>query len=181
MSGPGTVPGLRTTESCFLTGIPMRLFSRQAWALILGLALTQGIAFGVTLNSFGVFTLPMMEAFHGSHEQVARVATIFLITMTLFMPVAGWLLDRVSPRLVMTAGAAITGLSFLLAAKANDLATYTTIMAFSGVGVGLSIYVTAVTLISRWIPFQRQGLALGIMFSGISAVGIAFPVSPTGT
>ncbi|MNZ16976.1 putative MFS-type transporter YhjX [compost metagenome] len=148
----------------------------QGWALVLGLALVLCILFGATLNSISVFTLPITATFGCSNEQAARLATAFIVTMTLAMPLAGWLLDRISPRPVMTAGAVMAALGLLLAARSPDIDQLTIAMALSGIGVGTSTYVPAITLATRWIAPNRQGLAFGILLSGASIGAVIFPV-----
>lgn len=149
---------------------------RSAWCLVLGLALVLCISFGTTLNALGVFTLPIIAAFHCSHEEAAHVATVFLFAMTLAMPVAGWLLDRLAPRPVMAAGALLTVIGYLYAARSSDLALFTTAIALGGIGIGMSTYIPAVTLVSHWIPPRQQGLAFGILLAAVSLGGMVFPV-----
>ena len=65
--------------------------TRQAWILVVGLGVVMAISFGISFNAFSIFTLPIVDAFDASLEQAARIATVFMITMTLTMPAAGWL------------------------------------------------------------------------------------------
>ncbi len=159
-----------------MTSISIGSNSRQAWTLVLGLGLVMAISFGVTFSAFSIFTLPIIEVFHSSHEQAARVATVFMVTMTLAMPVAGWLLDHVSPRWVMTIGALVTSLGYLVAARSLDLDSFTAAIALCGVGVGASTYVPAFILVTHWISPKRQGLAFGILLAIAGVGGIVFPV-----
>lgn len=149
---------------------------RQGWAIALVLAVVLCIIFGTTLNSLSVFTQPITSALRCSNEQVARVATAFLISMTLAMPLAGWLLDRIAPRPVMTGGALITALGYLLAGWSADIDQLALAVALSGLGVGACTYVPAITLVTRWLPFERQGLAFGLLLAGGSIGAIIFPV-----
>lgn len=149
---------------------------RHGWAIVLGLAVVLCISFGTTLNSISVFTLPITSAFQCSNEQASRVATAFMFTMTLAMPLAGWLLDRISPRPVMTVGALITALGYLLASRSADIDQLTLAIAVSGIGVGTSTYVPAITIATRWIAFDRQGLAFGILLAGSSIGAVIFPM-----
>src|SRR5574337_903169 len=151
--------------------------SRQAWILVFGLGLVMAISFGVTLSAFSVFTLPIMDTFHSSQAQAAGIATFFMVTMTLAMPAAGWLLDHVAPRPVMAGGALVTGLGYLIAARSGNIDAFTAAIAVCGIGVGLSTYVPAFTLVARWISLKRQGLAFGILIALTSVGGMVFPVS----
>ncbi|CAG2137321.1 L-lactate transporter [Cupriavidus yeoncheonensis] len=153
--------------------------SHSGWGIVIGLAVVLCIIFGTTLNVLSVFTPPIQQAFQCSNELAARVATVFLLAMTLAMPAAGWLLDRMSPRPVMTGGAALTVLGYLAAAQAGDIAQLTAMLGVAGVGVGASTYVPAITLASQWIAPSRQALAFGVLLAGAALGAILFPLPIT--
>ncbi|OAJ54469.1 MFS transporter [Paraburkholderia ginsengiterrae] len=153
--------------------------SSEGWLIVTGLAAVLCVSFGTTLNSLGVFTLPLTSTFHCSNEEAARIATVFLLAMTIAMPVAGWLLDWVSPRPVMTSGAILIAAGFLVAAQSPDINVLTLAIGLSGVGVGASTYVPAITLASRWVPAERQGLAFGILLAGAAVGAVIFPMLVT--
>ncbi len=150
--------------------------SRDAWILVVGLGVVMSVLFGFTLNAFSVFTLPIIDIFQSSHEQAARVVTVFVVSMTLAMPAAGWLLDHVAPRPVMATGGLLTGLAYLAAAHSGDLDSFTFAVALCGLGVGASTYVPAFVLLSNWFPVSRQGLAFGILLSIVAAGGTFLPM-----
>ena len=149
---------------------------RQAWIVVAGMAVTLCILFGTTLNSFGVFIPPITQTFMSSNEQTANIASAFMLSMTLAMPLAGWLLDRIGPRVVMASGALLMGLGYFLASISQDLSSITLAMAVSGAGVGASTYIPSIALVMRWIDLKRQGLALGVMLSGGSIGAMIFPI-----
>lgn len=149
---------------------------RQAWIVVAAMAVTLCILFGTTLISFGVFSAPIMETFQSSNEQTANIATAFMVTMTLVMPLAGWLLDRIGPRITMTVGALLTGSGYLMASFSQDTSSVTSALAISGVGVGISTYIPAIALAMRWVELKRQGLAIGIMLSGGAIGSMVFPI-----
>jgi len=149
---------------------------RQAWRLVLGLTLVLCVGFGTTLNSLGVFMLPISATFGCSNAQAGFLATAFIFSMTLATPVVGWLLDRVAPRAVMVSGAAIAALANLLGAHSADISQLTLAMALSGAGIGASTYVPAIILAARWITPRRQGLAFGVLLAGASVGAMLFPM-----
>lgn len=155
---------------------PARSTSREAWTLVVGLGVVMSVLFGFTLNAFSIFTLPIIDVFQCSHEQAARVATVFLVSMTLAMPAAGWLLDHVAPRPVMATGGLLAGLAYLAAAQSGDLDSFTLAIALCGIGVGASTYVPAFVLLSNWFPPSRQGLAFGILLAIVGAGGTFLPM-----
>ncbi|MNZ30553.1 putative MFS-type transporter YhjX [compost metagenome] len=148
---------------------------RQGWILVMGLAVVLCVIFGTTISALGLFTLPITADLHCSHEQAARFATAFMLSMTLSMPLAGWLLDRLAPRPVMTAGSVLAALGYLLAASSPDIDRLTLALVLGGIGVGASTYVPAMTLASHWIASGRRGLAFGILLAGASLGGVIFP------
>lgn len=155
---------------------PARSNSREAWILVVGLGVVMSVLFGFTLNAFSIFTLPIIDVFQCSHEQAARVATVFVVSMTLAMPAAGWLLDHVAPRPVMATGGLLTGLAYLAAAQSGDLDSFTFAVALCGLGVGASTYVPAFVLLSNWFLPSRQGLAFGILLAIVAAGGTFLPM-----
>lgn len=150
--------------------------ARRAWTLVLGLGVTMSMSFGLTLNAFSIFTLSIMETFQSNHEQAASLATVFMATMTVVMPVAGWLLDRVPPRPVMVCSSLITALAYLAASHSNSLNMFTLAIACCGIGVGGSTYVPAFILVSRCFPVQRQSLAFGVLLAVVGAGGTVLPM-----
>lgn len=150
--------------------------ARRAWILVLGLGVMMSISFGLTLNAFSIFTLPIMEVFQCNHEQAARPATVFIAAMTLAMPTAGWLLDRLPPRPVMVLSCLVTGLAYLGAAQSRNLDMFTLAIACCGIGVGGATYVPAFILVSHWFAPQRQGLAFGVLLAVVGAGGTVLPI-----
>ncbi len=149
---------------------------RQAWIVVAAMAATMCILFGTTISSFGVFIPALTQTFASTNEQTANVATAFMVAMTLAMPLAGWLLDRIGPRTVMSAGALLMGAGYLMASVSHDINTVTLAMALSGIGVGASTYIPAIALVMRWVELKRQGLALGVLLSGGSIGTMIFPI-----
>jgi predicted MFS family arabinose efflux permease len=150
---------------------------RQGWVLVLGLALVLCLLFGTTLNALSLFTLPITKDLYCTSEQAARLATAFIFCMTLAMPLAGWLLDRIAPRPVMATGAALAALGYLLAALSPNIHWLSLALALAGAGVGASTYVPAIALASRWIAPERQGLAFGVLLAGASLGAVIFPMT----
>ncbi|UVE17981.1 MFS transporter [Pseudomonas sp. LS44] len=155
--------------------VPAQPDQRQGWTLVLGLAVVLCVTFGTTISALGLFTLPITTDLQCTNEQAALLAAAFMLCMTLAMPLAGWLLDRIAPRPVMAAGSALTVLGYLLAASSPDIGRLTLALALAGLGVGASTYVPAITLASHWIAPSRRGLAFGILLAGASMGGIIFP------
>lgn len=150
---------------------------RQGWGMVLGLAVVLCVLFGTTLNALSLFTLPITTDLQCTSEEAARLATAFIFCMTLAMPLAGWLLDRIAPRPVLATGATLAALGYLLAALSPDIHWLTLALALAGAGVGASTYVPAIALASRWIVLERQALAFGVLLAGASLGAVIFPMT----
>jgi predicted MFS family arabinose efflux permease len=72
--------------------------------LLAGLALSQTVSWGIVYYAFSVL-LPSMERDLGaSRAAVSGAFSVALLTSALAAPLAGWIIDRHGPRLLMTGG-----------------------------------------------------------------------------
>jgi len=104
--------------------------------------------------------------------------TLLIVLQTFFSPFQAYLVERFGPRLLLSFGAALTGLSWILAAQAANLALlYLSYGVLGGLGTGI-IYVGVIGLMVRWFP-DRRGLAAGATAAGYGAGAIltTFPIS----
>lgn len=93
-------------------------------------------------------------------------------------PVHGWLADRFGPRLMVSVGALLVGVSWISSAYVTNIyALYFTYGIIGGFGIGI-VYVAAVGLIGKWFP-DRRGFAIGMVAAGygIGAVVTTGPVA----
>jgi len=104
--------------------------------------------------------------------------SILIVLQTFFSPFQGYLVDKFGPRLLLSVGAILTGLSWILAARADGInGLYLTYGLFGGVGTGI-IYVGVVGLMVKWFP-DRRGFATGMVAAGygMGAILTTFPIS----
>src|SRR6185312_8101158 len=97
---------------------------------------------------------------------------------TFLSPAQGYLVDRFGPRVLLSLGAALTGLSWVLAANATSVfALYITYGVLGGIGTGI-IYVGVVGMMVQWFP-DKRGLAAGLVAAGygFGAILTTFPIS----
>ena len=125
--------------------------------------------------SFGVFFKPMLSEFGWTRAATAGPFSMSMLIGGALAFISGRLGDRFGPRKVVTAGAILVGLGYLLTSRITSLWQF---YLFYGVIVSIgagSIYVPLVSLIARWFG-RRRGLMAGIAISGI---GIGIAVVPT--
>jgi oxalate/formate antiporter len=100
------------------------------------------------------------------------------VLQTFFSPFQGYLVDKFGPRLLLSAGAILTGLSWIFAANVDSLGgLYMTYGLLGGVGTGI-IYVGIVGLMVKWFP-DRRGFAVGVVAAGygMGAIMTTFPIT----
>jgi oxalate/formate antiporter len=125
-----------------------------------------------------LFTKPIMALYGVSLSEVQVTFSILIVLQTFFSPFQGYLVDKFGPRLLLSAGAILTGLSWVLAAQASSLpALYLTYGLFGGIGTGI-IYVGVVGLMVKWFP-DRRGFAAGVVAAGygMGAILTTFPIT----
>ena len=129
--------------------------------------------FGVAY-SFGAFFKPMALEFGATDEAMSAIFSITASLYFLLGPLTGYIADRLGPRLVVAAGAVMTGGGLVLTSLVPRL-WFAYLTYGLGVGVGVSCcYVPLVAAIAGWFN-RRRNTALGFAISGIGAGTLAVP------
>lgn len=120
-------------------------------------------------NTFPVFFPALLEEFGGSRAAIASTVSLLWLVGAALGPVAGHLVDRWSPRLVVVLGLAASALGLAGAMLAPSLPLFVAALGLgAGVGVGLTGIVTQVSVIAD-VYVRRRGFATGIALSGSMA------------
>ena len=87
--------------------------SRSRWVqLLLGvvcMVMIANLQYGWTL-----FVLPIDQAHHWGRAAIQVAFTIFVVSETWLLPIEGYVIDRVGPRLTVLAGGVLIGASWVL-------------------------------------------------------------------
>ncbi len=144
----------------------------------LGLGLVCMMAISSPQYVWTLFTKPLGTTLGASAAAIQTTFSILIVLQTFFSPFQGWLVERFGPRLLIATGAALTGLSWVLAAQATSLwGLYATYGLLGGLGTGI-VYIGVVGQMVGWFP-DRRGFAVGVVAAGygIGAVLTNFPIS----
>jgi predicted MFS family arabinose efflux permease len=120
-------------------------------------------------NTFPVFFPALLAEFGGSRAATASTVSLMWLVGALLGPVAGVLVDRGSPRVLVAGGLGASALGLTGAMLAPSLPLFVASLGLGGgVAVGLTGMVTQAAVIADTYA-RRRGIATGIAFSGSMA------------
>jgi OFA family oxalate/formate antiporter-like MFS transporter len=127
---------------------------------------------------WALFTQPLTTGLGASLPELQITFSILIVVQTFLSPWQGALVDRFGPRLLLSIGVLVTGLSWILAAQASSLTMlYLTYGLLGGIGTGI-VYVGVIGHMVQWFP-DKRGLATGLVAAGygVGALLTTFPIA----
>src|SRR5271168_1331538 len=127
---------------------------------------------------WALFTKPMTASLGVGLPTLQVTFSILVVLQTVVGPFQGRLIEKFGPRLLLSAGALCTGLSWVLAAHISTvMGLYLTYGLLGGIGTGM-IYVGVVGHMVQWFP-DRRGFATGMVAAGygFGAILTTFPIA----
>ncbi|MGK7891046.1 MAG: OFA family MFS transporter [Leptolyngbyaceae cyanobacterium] len=132
--------------------------------LLIPLGMTVLLCLG-TVYSWSIFRKPLQDELGITATQSLLPFTFALVFYAATMPIAGFYIPRIGPRITTAIGGLVVGLGYILSSFANQVGilmlTYGVI---AGVGVGI-VYGVPMMVASRWFP-DKKGLAVGLVVLG---------------
>jgi OFA family oxalate/formate antiporter-like MFS transporter len=125
-----------------------------------------------------LFTKPLVGELRTTMAQLQVTFSILIVLQTFLSPFQGFLVERFGPRMLLSAGAVLTGASWYLAAGVHSvMGLYFTYGLLGGVGTGI-IYVGVVGLMVQWFP-DKRGFATGMVAAGygMGAIVTTVPIA----
>jgi MFS family permease len=107
-----------------------------------------------------------------SYAGAGLLVSSFALGRLAFDYVGGALADRMSPRLLTTAGALITGISAFLCALASSFAWLVVYRAVEGIGSAFYV-ITIMALFARTVSAEQMGKAMGF-YQSMILLGVSF-------
>lgn len=127
---------------------------------------------------WALFTTDLTELLNATLPEIQVTFAILIVAQTFLSPLQGYLIDKFGPRTLLSAGAILTALSWILAAQVTTVwGLYLTYGLLGGVGTGI-IYVGVIGLMVQWFP-DRRGFAVGMVAAGygFGAIATTFAIS----
>jgi OFA family oxalate/formate antiporter-like MFS transporter len=151
-------------------------FHHRWWQLVFGLIAMMSIS--SSQYAWAMFVKPLQASLGTSLAAIQVTFSILIVLQTWLSPLQAYLIEKFGPRLLISAGAILTGGSWVLAASVHDLTgLYLTYGVMGGFGTGI-IYVGIVGLMVQWFP-DKRGLATGLVAAGygFGAIMTTFPIA----
>ena len=110
-------------------------------------------------------------------SDVQWTITILIVLQTWLAPAQGFLIEKLSPRLLIGIGALLSGAGWIASSLAASLwGLYASYGLLCGLGTG-AVYIGVVGLMVKWFP-ERRGFATGMVAAGygFGAILTTFPI-----
>lgn len=149
---------------------------RQGWRVLLAssFGISAGLS-GFAFYTFGVFVIPLVDAFGWTRGEVTFAATFLIIGTAITAPIIGTIIDKFGARRVGLISMAALGLSYFgLSQLSGSIALFYAawlLISLLGGGTTPVVWTRAVNI---WFDRSR-GLALGLTLSGSGVAGIFGP------
>jgi len=147
--------------------------------LLVALCFAIGVASRSVTESFSIFLPALEREFSGSRSALTLIYSLTLVINGLGAPIAGWIVDRFGVRMLPILGMTLTALATASASFATELwHLYLGIGLLMGTGGAMMGGILSASLLGRWFPARRLGVALAVAWSapGVGAI-VVYPLA----
>jgi len=137
----------------------------------LAAAVVAMIMIGNLQYAWTLFVQPMMSGTGWKLSELQWGFSVFIAIMTWAMPLSGWLIDRLGPKMFMTMAGVLCAAGWCGLGYAQSLPTFYGLYAVAGLGNSF-VYCCCTALGLKWFP-DKRGVASGLIAAGYGA-GAAF-------
>ena len=147
--------------------------SYYSWIIAFSALIIISISYGIVLNGFSIYMIPVTEDFGYSRQSFGLCLTIINIMLMIVGIFWGKSYKRFGIHKLMKISAIVLPLSYLAFSFCKRLVTFYICSVFLGISTALLSLLPFAVIIANWFENQR-GLALGIGFMGAGVGGMAF-------
>lgn len=141
--------------------------SNYKYVIAISSFILMATSFSIINSVSTILIAPITIANNFSLSEYSLLFTINAITISIFSPLVGTLLNKINIKTIMSISSILAGGGFILYGFANS------IFQFYGIGIIVSIGVCGLTtipistMISDWFEPEKKGSVMGIVFAGI--------------
>ncbi len=122
--------------------------------------------------SWTLFVQPIRAATGWKLPEVQWAFTLYILFQTWVMPLEGWLIDRMGPRIFISGAGIVCGIGWSAMGHAHTLPQLYVAYAVAGMGAAF-VYSGSMATGLKWFP-DRRGLASGIIAAGYGSGSAMF-------
>jgi len=146
-------------------------------ATVVALATGQLLCWAALYYSFSSFVLPMQQAFAWSKPQMMGAFTLGLAVWGVATYAAGAAIDAGRGRALMTGGAVLAGVGFLVWARIDGLPMLYLAWALLGASMAATLYEPAFNVLTKRFPLRfRDGITTLTLVGGFAST-LSFPAA----
>ncbi|MDQ2900434.1 MAG: oxalate/formate MFS antiporter [Acidobacteriota bacterium] len=119
-----------------------------------------------------LFVKPIQREMHWKLSNIQWAFTIFILFETWIMPLEGWLIDRIGPRVFTTIAGVLCGIGWASLAAIHAQWQLYLFYAIAGIGAAF-VYSGSMASALKWFP-DKRGLAAGIIAGAFGAGSALF-------
>lgn len=135
------------------------------------------VGYGVLSYAFAVVLVPMQHDLGWSQAVFTGAFSLALAVAAVVGIPVGMALDRVPPRRILPAGAALGALAVVAWSRVTSIAELYVAFAFVGLAMSATLYPAALTVVTKWTGRRRQGAITTVTVFGSSASLLFSPLT----
>lgn len=136
--------------------------SSYAWAIAFACVAFYAVPLGFAANHAGLFTTPLIDEFGWSQTETTLYMSIQPWVAALCTPLAGKILSKHNPRIVLTVAVLVFGLAHLACAWFTASWQWAVYGAVYGASAAFWMYIATPTMVNRWFS-KNNGTVIGVI------------------
>ena len=141
------------------------------WWVVAATCAVNAIGGGVYFYGFSVFFLPIKAALNLSSASTSLIFSLSRAEGAVEGPIAGYLIDKFGPRIMLTIGAFIVAIGYILLSQVNSFLWFLTIyLGIISLAFNATFSGSTMAVVNNWF-IRRKGLAMAISIAAYSLGG----------
>jgi len=141
------------------------------WWVVAATCAVNAIGGGVYFYGFSVFFLPIKAALNLSSASTSLIFSLSRAEGAVEGPIAGYLIDKFGPRIMLTIGAFIVAIGYVLLSQVNSFLWFLTIyLGIISLAFNATFSGSTMAVVNNWF-IRRKGLAMAISIAAYSLGG----------